>query len=75
MTCEELIAPLTAVLFAAGEPQTVERLTEIFDCGQDMMKAALVRLERKLESEDQKGLRSIAPHSPIFYFAFTTRAV
>ena len=40
MTCEELIAPLTAVLFAAGEPQTVERLTEIFDCGQDMMKAA-----------------------------------
>lgn len=52
MTCEELIAPLTAVLFAAGEPQTVERLTEIFDCGQDMMKAALIRLERKLESED-----------------------
>ncbi len=52
MNCEELVAPLTAVLFAAGEPQTVERLAGIFDCGQDMMEAALVRLERKLESDN-----------------------
>lgn len=52
MTCEELIAPLTAVLFAAGEPQSVERLTEIFDCGQDVVEAALARLEQKLQSDD-----------------------
>lgn len=52
MTCEELIAPLTAVLFAAGEPQTPEKLCGIFDCGQDVLEAALSRLERRLAGED-----------------------
>lgn len=52
MTCDELIAPLTAVLFAAGEPQTAENLCGIFACGQDVMEAALSRLERKLAEED-----------------------
>lgn len=52
MTCDELIAPLTAVLFAAGEPQTIEKLREIFACSQDVLEAALGRLEQKLAGED-----------------------
>lgn len=48
MTGEELVAPLTAVLFAAGEPQTPEKLCGIFDCGQDVLEAAFPGWSRRL---------------------------
>lgn len=59
MTGEELVAPLTAVLFAAGEPQTPEKLCGIFDCGQDVLEAALSRLEQKTGGGGQRDHPSV----------------
>ena len=55
MNLDELMAPLEAVLFASGDPVSVQQLRAIFDIDADSLNELLVSLQQKLE-ERHSGL-------------------
>ena len=55
MNLDELMAPLEAVLFASGDPVSVQQLRAIFDIDAESLNELLVSLQQKLE-ERHSGL-------------------
>ncbi len=58
MTTKELIKAFEAVLFASGEPLSLDRLTQIFEITPEKCVSTLEALAKKLE-DDESGLKLV----------------
>lgn len=56
MNTEELLSALEAVLFASGDPVSIDRLSEIFEIPAEKVEESASRLEKKLE-KNKSGIK------------------
>ena len=57
MKIDELVPALSAVLFAGGEPQIIDRLLEVFEIKENLLKEAVEKLDNTLSNVGLKVVK------------------